>query len=230
MMKELSLVYSLLLKEYGNQGWWPLSKDGLHSLHHKGAPASDKDRFEIMVGAILTQNTAWTNVEKALHNLNKEKLLDLNRMHNADTNYLASLIRPSGYYNIKAKKLKNLTSFLLTFRSFDELFRHENIRELLLSVNGIGPETADSIILYSAEKPYFVIDAYTRRIFSRVLGKEFSTYHEWQMLFMDNLKHDTEMFKEYHALIVEHAKNHCKTKPICEGCPLSRKCNYLKTS
>lgn len=230
MMKELSIVYSLLLDKYGKQGWWPLSKKGLHSIHHQGSPKGDKDRFEIMVGAILTQNTAWTNVEKALHNLNKEKLLDIQRMHNIDTNHLASLIRPSGYYNMKAKKLKNLTSFILAFKSLDELFWQKNLRELLLSVNGIGEETADSMALYAAEKPYFVIDAYTRRIFSRLLGKEFPTYDEWQMLFMDNIKHDVEMFKEYHALIVEHAKQHCRTKPACDGCPLSRKCNHFRTS
>ncbi|MFH0798047.1 MAG: endonuclease III domain-containing protein [Candidatus Woesearchaeota archaeon] len=229
-MKELSIVYSLLLKAYGKQGWWPLSKDGSHSLHHQGPPLNDNDRFEIMVGAILTQNTAWTNVEKALHNLSKEKLLDIQRMHNIDTDHLASLIRPSGYYNMKAKKLKNLTSFILTFKSLNGLFNKKNAREMVLSINGVGPETADSILLYAAEKPYFVIDAYTRRIFSRFIGKEFSTYDEWQAFFMDSLKHDVGMFKEYHALIVEHAKRHCRAKPLCEGCLLSRKCNHFKTS
>lgn len=230
MRINLLQIYNLLLKSYGHQGWWPLSKDGLHSLHHKGPPVNDKDSFEIMVGAILTQNTAWTNVEKALHNLNKEKLLDLKKMHDADTNHLASLIRPSGYYNMKAKKLKNLTSFILAFKSFDELFKQKNLRELLLSINGVGEETADSMALYAAGKPFFVIDAYTRRIFSRLLNLDYGTYYEWQTFFMDNLKHDVGMFKEYHALIVEHAKQHCRTKPVCEGCPLSRKCNHFRTS
>lgn len=175
----------------------------------------------------MTQNTSWTNVEKAIYNLNKAKFLSLENIHKAKQERLASLIRPSGYYNQKAKKLKAFADFLIKNYggSLRNLFREKRLREILLNVHGIGPETADSIILYAAEKPIFVIDAYTRRIFSRI-GFNAKAYDDWQKLFMKSLRKDREMFNEYHALIVEHAKRHCKKKPVCKGCPLSLLCSY----
>jgi len=204
-----------------------LSKDGLKSKHHNGNPKNDKDRFEIVVGAILTQNTSWNNVEKALFNLNKEDLIDVKKMAAAKESRIAELIKPSGYYNQKAKRLKTIAMHLLRRPSLPEE------RKELLKVNGIGQETADSIILYAAEKPSFVVDAYTKRIFSRLgLVDENEKYEKVKELFEGKLKKDVETFKEYHALIVEHAKKHCNKKPKCDKCILAKKCRYhtLNTS
>ncbi len=211
-------IYDILLKNYGSQGWWPLTPAGsLDSKHHQGKPKDDRDRFEIIVGAILTQNTAWTNVEKALFNLNKAKLLSMDAIKKADVETIAQLIRPAGYFNQKAERLKIIADFFS---------KNKNpTREELLNVKGIGPETADSISLYAFEKPFFVIDAYTKRIFSR-LGflDENASYEDWQQLFMTKLNPDVNVFKEYHALIVEHAKRNCRKKMECSGCVLWHLC------
>jgi endonuclease-3 related protein len=218
-------IYNLLLREYSPQGWWPLTPEGsLKSKHYQGSPNTEQKQFEIMVGAILTQNTAWTNVEKALYNLNRSKTLSIDSIEKAQKEKLAELIRPSGYYNQKAKKLKFLVEFIKANKNLTNLFSKPHLREILLTVNGVGPETADSIILYAAEKPIFVIDAYTRRIFSRI-GYKKESYDEWQTLFMESLEPNINVFKEYHALIVKHAKEHCNTKPKCENCPLIQICN-----
>ncbi len=219
-------IYGKLFKAYGKQGWWPLSKGSLETKHHNGKPCSDKDRFEIMAGAIMTQNTAWTNVEKAIYNLNRAKLLSAEKIRKAPVKRIASLIKPAGYYNQKAARLKVVAGYFLNNKSvFKE--NAKELREELLKVNGIGPETADSIVLYAFEKPSFVVDAYTRRIFSRLkLCKEDNKYEEIQTLFESRLPSDAELFKEYHALIVEHAKRHCKKKPDCDGCVLKKKCSY----
>lgn len=225
-MQVFMQAYSNLLKHYGKQGWWPLSKGGLNAKHYNGAPSSDIDRFEIIVGAILTQNTAWANVEKAIYNLNKAKLLDAKKIAKAGIKKIASLVKPAGYYNQKAERLKTAANYFLKNKSVFEKSAKE-MREELLKVKGIGPETADSIVLYAFEKPSFVIDAYTRRIFSRLgICKENDKYEEIQKLFESRLPLDTELFKEYHALIVEHAKRHCKKKPLCGGCVLRMKCAY----
>ena len=219
-------IYLQLLKNYGEQGWWPLSKGSLKTQHHNGNPVSDKDRFEIIVGAILTQNTSWKNVEKALYNLNKNKLLDAKKLAVARIDKIARLIKPAGYYNLKAERLKIIARHYIQHSSL----LNKNVKELraeLLSIKGIGPETADSIILYAAEKPSFVIDAYTKRIFSRLgFCKEDVAYDELKTIFEKNLKPDTKMFKEYHALIVEHAKRFCNKRPKCSGCILRRFCNF----
>jgi endonuclease-3 related protein len=179
-----------------------------------------------MVGAILTQNTNWANVEKAINNLRKNKLLSQRSLYKLSHKRLASLIRPSGYYNIKAKRLKAFLAFLFKFYqgSLKKISRVDTLtlRRHLLCVNGIGPETADSILLYCLDRPVFVIDAYTKRILSRhSLLKEGSSYDEAQNLFMQNLKNDVKLFNEYHALLVKLGKDFClKSKPKCVICPL----------
>ncbi|MBU2589842.1 MAG: endonuclease III domain-containing protein [Nanoarchaeota archaeon] len=224
-MAQIKEIYKLLQKAHGKQGWWPIiNNKTLLCEYHGKAPRNDEERFEIIIGCILTQNTSWTNVEKALYNLNKAKLLDIKKINKTKESEIASLIKPSGYFNQKANRLKIIAMHLLRR---PELLKEDNLREELLKIKGIGPETADSIILYSAEKPSFVIDAYTKRIFSR-LGfiDENSKYDEIKAYFENNLEKDVKIFKEYHALIVEHAKRHCKTKPECKGCILRSNCNF----
>jgi len=221
-------VFNILLEAYGPQGWWPLTPEGsFETKHHSGRPNTEQKKFEIMVEAILTQNTSWSNVEKAIFNLNSSSKLTLYSFDKIEIDTLAELIKPAGYYNQKAKHLKALTKFIKENNGSNNLFNQENLREALLSVKGIGPETADSIILYSAEKPIFVIDAYTKRIFSR-LGYDRKDYDDWQDLFMGALEPDTKVFNEYHALIVQHAKIHCRAKPLCEGCPIRKLCRNIK--
>ena len=207
-IKKLNDIYNALYKHFGPQDWWP-----------------GETAFEVAVGAILTQNTNWGNVEKAIHNLKKAKALKAKALNEMSHEELASLIKPAGYFNIKAKRLKHFIAFLSNHYkgSMKRLAAKEmaGLREELLSVNGIGPETADSILLYALEKPVFVIDAYTKRMLHRHgLINEKVEYHEMQELFQRNLKNDIELFNEYHALIVMLGKDFCKPKPKCEECPL----------
>jgi endonuclease III related protein len=208
MSEQLLRIYRKLFDAFGPQNWWP-----------------GETPFEVAVGAILTQNTNWANVEKAIKNLKTAGLLSPSALHSIPHQNLAELIRPAGYFNIKAIRLKNFMIFLMTNYngSMEEMKKERSgtIRRKLLSVNGIGPETADSIILYALEKPVFVIDAYTKRIFSRhnILNDE-DLYDEFQELFHSNLKKNSRLFNEYHALIVKLAKENCRTRPICSGCPL----------
>jgi len=211
-------IYKKLYKKFGPQGWWPTTLDNeLHPQHHGIAPRNEKERFEIIIGAILTQNTNWKNVEKAMFNLNKEKLIDINKIKKISVKKLGSLIRPSGYYNQKAERLKLAVEFF---------FGNKNpSREELLGLKGIGPETADSILLYAFNKPVFVVDAYTKRIFSRLGfcdGK--CSYTELQELFHKNLPKKVKLFNEYHALLVELGKNYCTKKPKCKNCLLNKLC------
>ena len=205
---KLSVIYKKLYRAFGPQHWWP-----------------GETPFEVAVGAILTQNTNWGNVEKAIANLKNDRKLNAAALHGLPVGRLATLIRPAGYFNIKAKRLKHFMDFLVWEYggSMAKMKKEEVavIREKLLDVNGIGPETADSIILYALEKPIFVIDAYTKRVLSRhnILDHD-SSYDKFQQLFHRNLGKDVQLFNEYHALIVRVAKEHCKTKPICDGCPL----------
>ena len=206
--KTLTEIYNILLKHFGPQHWWP-----------------GDTPFEIAVGAILTQNTNWENVEKAIINLKKERVLKARTLHDMSHKKLAALIRPAGYFNIKAKRLKNFLSFLSNhYRGSMKSMKEENIyvlRESLLNVNGIGPETADSILLYALEKPVFVIDAYTKRILHRhKIASDRTTYHEMQDFFQGCLTADADFYNEYHALIVMTGKHYCKPKPKCSGCPL----------
>ncbi len=206
----LMAMYEEMLSALGPRGWWP-----------------GKTRFEVCVGAILTQNTAWRNVKKAIGNLKAAGVLDPKKMDTLDTGELARLIVPSGYYNIKAKRLKNFTGMLADEfgGSLTKLFRLPamELRDKLLGVNGIGRETADSIVLYAAGKPMFVVDAYTRRIGSRHgLFPADADYETMRQYFTDRLPEDTQLFNEYHALIVCVGNRYCGTTPACEECPLLR--------
>jgi len=208
--RKLMKMFNLLLDHYGPRNWWPA-----------------ETALEMMIGAVLTQNTNWKNVEKAIENLKKTDLISLKALSFISNSELAQKIRPAGYYNIKAKRLKNLIDFIVDHYDgkMSKLLADETptLRNRLLSVNGIGPETADSILLYAANRPVFVIDAYTHRILHRhnMTGEQ-STYQELQDLFMDNLPSDTSLFNEFHALIVEAGKDYCRKKPLCEECPLSQ--------
>lgn len=209
LRKSLFDIYKILYREFGAQHWWP-----------------GDTPFEVIVGAILTQNTAWTNVSKAIDNLKKEGYLLPNALYSLPLPKLAKLIRPSGYYNIKAKRLKEFLNFLFIEYngSLERMFKGNlsDLRKKLLEIKGIGPETADSILLYAGCYPVFVIDAYTKRILSRhSIITDGIDYHSLQGLFMDNLPKDVDLYNEYHALIVKTAKDFCKKKPLCDLCPLN---------
>lgn len=205
---DLKEIYQRLFKKFGPQHWWP-----------------GRTKFEIMVGAVLTQNTNWGNVEKAIMNLRQAGVLNLAAMHKLSTPQLARLIRPSGYFNIKAKRLKNLLDFIAGEYSGNlrKMQREPllSLRRKLLSVNGIGPETADSILLYALDKSTFVVDAYTKRILYRhAMIAHKDDYHKVQKIFMNKFTDNIKLFNEYHALIVKVGKEFCRTKPLCELCPL----------
>ena len=209
LKKSLLDIYKILYREFGPQHWWP-----------------GETPFEVIVGAILTQNTAWGNVTKAIDNLKKEGYLMPESLYSLSMPKLARLIRPSGYYNIKANRLKEFLNFLFNEYngSLEKMFKTNlpKLREKLLKINGIGPETADSILLYAGNYPIFVIDAYTKRILQRHnIITDGIAYHPLQRLFMDNLPEDVNLFNEYHALIVKTAKDFCKKKPLCDVCPLN---------
>ena len=200
--------YSVLYERYGPQNWWPA-----------------RTRLECAIGAILTQNTSWRNVEKAIAALRESSVLSAEKLRSISPERLAALIRPCGYHNLKAKRLKNFIDFL--FAGYGGTIENmlvedmDKLREKLLSVNGIGEETADSILLYALGKPVFVVDNYSRRILRRHrLIPEGASYSEMQKLFVRSLSLDAEVFGEYHALIVKTGKLHCRKTPRCEGCPL----------
>jgi endonuclease-3 related protein len=209
-MNKIFEIYEILFEHFGPQDWWP-----------------GDSAFEIMVGAVLTQNTNWTNVSKAIDNLKIENLLSFEKLHELEVELLAEKIRPAGYFNLKAKRLKNLLDFIDEEYdgSLEEMFAEDIIclREKILTVKGIGPETADSILLYAGHKPVFVVDAYTHRIFSRhSIIAEDEGYYEIQEYFSLSLPEDVKLFNEYHALIVQLGKEFCKkSKPLCNQCPLS---------
>lgn len=206
--KDLLKIFNILYSFYGPQHWWP-----------------GDSPFEIAVGAILTQNTNWGNVEKAINNLKAAKALNPRRLYEMQLKELAQLIRPAGYFNIKAKRLKAFIEFLMDNYggSMKRMERDdtESLRKKLLAINGIGPETADSILLYALNKPVFVIDAYTKRVLSRHGIMDYnSSYDEYQSLFHGELDEDVRLFNEFHALFVRVGKEFCKPKPRCSGCPL----------
>ena len=212
--RSLKEVYRRLLAEYGPQHWWPA-----------------EETFEVMVGAVLTQSVAWRNVEKAIENLKAAGALSPQGLRRISLEELAGLIRPSIYYNIKARKLKALVEWLdgCCGDDLEKLFRKPagELREMLLGVWGVGEETADSVVLYAAGKPVFVIDAYTRRIIDRLgFSPEGHEYADYQALFMRNLKADAGLFNEYHALLVCLGKNVCRKRPLCRECCLNDICAY----
>lgn len=205
-------IFEILLSHYGRRHWWPAESP-----------------FEVCVGAILTQNTNWGNVEKAIANLKQAGQLSVTGIALLTEAELATLIRPAGYFNVKSARLKAFVRFLQQHHhgSLDRLFSKpwQQTRNDLLSVKGIGPETADSILLYAGEKPSFVVDTYTRRIFSRLaLVPEQIRYDELRSYFMDQLSSETLMFNEYHALIVELGKSVCRPRPRCNDCCLAGSC------
>jgi endonuclease-3 related protein len=206
--ERLTDVYRRLETEFGDLGWWP-----------------GESPFEVAVGAVLTQNTTWRNVEKAIERLKDADLLSAEAFQNVTTEELAGYIVPAGYYNVKARRLKSLVGFLWAecggrVEALAEIPVAE-ARRKLLAVNGVGPETADSILLYAAGVPTFVVDAYTHRILYRHgLVPEESGYDEVKAVFEDNLEPDTDMFNKFHALLVKCGHIYCKPKPKCGGCPL----------
>jgi endonuclease-3 related protein len=207
--EELLKMYELLNGYFGDLHWWPAD-----------------DPFEVMVGAILTQNTAWTNVEKAIQALRKSRLLTPAALFCIPEDELARIIRPSGYYRLKAGRLKAFVRFMMMEYSGNvETMKVEDftlLRDKLLGVKGIGPETADSILLYACQKPVFISDAYTRRILLRhgMIGND-ADYHSIQALFMDHLPPDVALFNRYHALIVNTGKTFCRRTAECTACPLA---------
>ncbi len=208
MSLNLENIYFLLFNYYGPQNWWP---------------ADSQD--EIIIGAILTQNTNWKNVELAIKNLKKHQVCSLKHIEISSESLIADLIKPSGFFNIKCKRLKHTASILNKIDCND--YSDNELRQLLLSINGIGPETADSILLYAYKRLFFVIDAYTKRSLNRLgFSLKDTTYQGFQDFIMANLKKDYILFNEFHALIVANAKIACKVKPACFKCPLIKICNY----
>lgn len=228
MSRGLLAVYDRLLAHHGPQRWWP-----------------GDTPFEVMVGAVLTQNTAWTNVEKAIANLKAHDLLDPERIVSVPVRQLAARIKPAGYFNVKAKRLRNFCRWYLDHGGYARLRRWATakLRDSLLAVNGVGPETADDILLYAFHRDVFVIDAYTRRLFSRLgLVDADRDYEDLRRHFEAGIKREraagkgrgrsanggrtrlAAIFNEYHALIVSHGKDVCKVRPRCEACCLSRRC------
>lgn len=202
-------IFDILYDHFGPQEWWP-----------------GETPFEIAVGAILTQNTNWSNVKKAIDALKNGGVLSYEALSRLSADDIAPLIRPSGYYNLKAGRIRNLLDMIAVEYNgdFDHFLRDSmgSVRENLLMVKGVGPETADSILLYACGHPVFVVDAYTHRVFSRHnLADEETDYDTLQSLFDAHLPEDVQLFNEYHALIVRVAATYCKkTKPLCEQCPL----------
>ncbi len=207
---QLNEIYQLLFDRFGPQHWWP-----------------GQTQFEIITGAILTQNTNWANVEKAIANLKSADYLTPEKLYHLEVSQLAELIRPAGYYNIKTKRLKNFINWL--FDNYDgkpanlETVDTGQLRAELLGIKGIGYETADSMLLYAFERPVFVVDAYTARIaFRHQLIEPDADYEQLRELFQSNLPEDIQLFNEYHALLVKVGKEFCKPKAKCPGCPLEK--------
>lgn len=209
-MADVRTVFDALYGAYGPQHWWPATTD-----------------FEVMVGAVLTQNTAWRNVERALANLRAAGALEPAALIALEPSLLAERIRPAGYYNIKAARLRNLTAAVLDDGGVEgwRSWSTPALRQRLLGINGVGEETADSILLYVYQRPVFVVDAYTRRIFTRLeLLRGNETYRQIAGLFEGALPEDTALFNEYHALIVRLGSGCCRPRPWCSVCPLRRVC------
>jgi endonuclease-3 related protein len=204
----LTGIYRRLLEAYGPQYWWPADSP-----------------LEVMIGAVLTQNTAWHSVARAIVNLKTHGLLSIQALGSIPQEVLAPLIRPAGYFRLKARRLKNLID--LVSKAYEgnlegmAMVGTPELREALLKVNGIGPETADSILLYAFRRPVFVVDAYTLRVMSRHgLIHPGAAYRELQEIFVEHLPPEEAMFNEYHALLVQVGKRHCRRTPSCAGCPL----------
>ncbi|MBL4952437.1 endonuclease III domain-containing protein [Neobacillus sp. YIM B02564] len=209
MVHDYQIIYEKLYRYYGPQGWWPA-----------------KTAFEMMIGAILVQNTSWRNVEKALSNL--KPFLSPAKIEKLSFDELAELIRPSGFFKMKAQRIKAFMEWLKAYEYDLSQIKMKDCNELrdeLLAVKGIGSETADVILLYAFDQPVFVADAYARRIFFRLGINLPKSYDSFRLEVERALPRDLAMFNEFHALLVEHAKEHCKKAPICDGCPLASICD-----
>ncbi|MEA3274831.1 MAG: endonuclease III domain-containing protein [Pseudomonadota bacterium] len=205
-------VFRALLAAHGPQHWWPADSP-----------------FEVMVGAILTQNTSWTNVTRALAGLRDRISLDARAILSLPTEELAKGIRPAGYFNVKAQRLQAFCRGYLESGGFERLSRLQTpeLRRWLLAIHGVGPETADDILLYAFERPVFVVDAYTRRVFTRLgLLEGGEGYEAIRHRLEASLGPDTGLFNEYHALIVRHGKQTCRGRPLCDGCCLTGVCPF----
>lgn len=215
--KKLFEIFDTLFTTYGPRHWWPADSP-----------------FEVVIGAILTQNTSWKNVTRAIDKLKENKILNPKSLSEIPAGELAQSIISSGYYNQKAKKIKTFVNYFQKFGFQLEKMKEvptERLREELLGLNGIGPETADSILLYALNKPAFVIDAYTKRLFSRLgFVPETIKYHELQQVFIKNLPQEVSLFNEYHALIDYFAHHQCKKQPLCDTCFLKKQCIYWKSA
>lgn len=205
-------IYNFLYEKYGNLKWWPAETP-----------------FEVVIGAILTQNTSWNNVEKSIDNLKKYNLIEPHKIVSLEDSLLKDLIKPSGFFNQKSVRLKIISKFIIE-KCFGDIkylnnFDTESARNMLLAVKGVGFETADSILLYACDHPIFVIDKYTMRMFNRIGLNWVEKYDIFQKGFMENIPQNLEFYRNYHALIVENSKNHCKVKPECDNCPIEKICN-----
>lgn len=226
-------IFKKMLSHYGHQLWWPVTeKGGLTPSYKKRGSLTESQKFEICAGAILAQNTGWKNAMKALESLNKAKMLSCKKIAGAKQAVVANLIKPSGYYNQKAKKLISFARY--TKKNYGCIVSKMlekpllPLREELLSLHGIGNETADDIILYAAGKPSFVVDAYTMHFFERFFGQTKTDYVEVKAFFESRLPKDAALFNEFHALLVEHGKRHCRKKPLCTDCFLKAHCLFAK--
>jgi len=207
-MKDAEHIYQALFQRWGKQHWWPAESS-----------------LEIILGAILTQNTNWKNVEKAIQRLKNEQAIDINRLASVSTSMLEEWIRPAGFFRQKARTIQTLSKRIQQHfnGSIDELFKLDtpSLRNELINWRGVGPETADSILLYAAHRPVFVIDAYTKRFMVRHgWADDKATYDTLANFFTDQLQQDSALFNEFHALIVQLGKTHCRTTPQCASCPL----------
>jgi endonuclease III related protein len=231
MNKEDTLdIYNTLSEKYKDLNWWPVDK----RYHEKN---KTDPRFEIITGAILTQNTAWSNVEKALNNLKEKNQLDIKSIKKLDIIELREMIRPSGFFKQKATRLKTTSIYLAEkYNSdLDNFFKKDlkNLRAELLSLNGIGPETADSILLYAGSKPVFVVDAYTKRLCERLPIDTDLDYDSIQKYFQETLSKKytglklVQVYNQFHAYIVILAKDFCRKKPVCKNCPLNKNCKFF---
>jgi endonuclease-3 related protein len=215
-MTTLNSLYKKLLNEFGFQGWWPTITEF-------------DPEFEVIIGAILTQQATWKQVEKAIENLKKENLLSPEKLSNANPKRVQLLVRPSGFYKQKSKRIVNFSKYMMEIYdgNLKKFFNKptEELRKELLGLDGIGKETADSILLYAADKLIFPIDAYTFRIFERIgLISEKENYDHLQQFIQERLKRDLKMYGEFHALLVKLGKTFCKVKPLCNECPI-KNCN-----
>ncbi|MFB6076386.1 MAG: endonuclease III domain-containing protein [Candidatus Aenigmatarchaeota archaeon] len=214
-MEKLREIHSKLMEEFEGEEWWP-----------------HNSKFEVIVGAILTQNTSWENVQTALDEMKEKDIMDMKSIVEIDREELEETIRSSGYYKQKAKRLKRISKHIFQdYDSVKEFFEGRDIDELreeLLNIKGIGKETADAMILYAGERPTFVVDAYTKRVFGRIGMDVGDKYDEIKAFFEENLPSDPKLYDEYHGLLIELAKEYCKKKPECKGCPISHICGYFE--